>query len=410
MRANGKSYNDLPDLPPPAAAGAAGLRYVSDASPGIVRVRSSSGGFRYARRNGRRVRDGATLERIRKLAIPPAWSEVWICAREDGHLQATGRDARGRKQYRYHARWREVRDEAKYGRLLGFAYALPRIRRNVRRHLALPGLNREKALAAVVRLLETTLIRVGNEEYARENRSYGLTTLRDGQVRVDGAKLSFRFRGKSGVAHSVALTDRRLAAIVKRMRELPGQTLFQYVDEKGVRRSIDSGDVNDYLRAVSGEALTSKDFRTWAATLLCARALLAIEPPPSKRVAKRKVAQAVEAVARKLGNTVSVCRKCYIHPAVIERYVDGTLTQALRGATEEAALASLLAAHGNGTPIAPQGDAIDRRAHPGVFSRDRERRVGGRSGGAAKSWTGTGMGSGAGSPSSPGTAGPAGAR
>ena len=243
---------------------------MSDAEPGISRQRARAA-FRYLSPAGKAVRDPETLARIRRLAIPPAWEDVWICTRDDGHLQATGRDARGRKQYRYHPRWREVRDETKYGRMLDFAKALPRIRRRVSQDLALQGLPRDKVLATVVRLLETTRIRVGNEEYMRANDSFGLTTLRTRQVRVNGSTMSFNFRGKSGVQHRVALNDRKLAAIVRRMRDLPGYELFQYVDEAGETRAVDSADVNEYLKGIAGEEFTSKDFRTWAGTVLAAR-------------------------------------------------------------------------------------------------------------------------------------------
>jgi DNA topoisomerase-1 len=357
--ANGKSYKPAPAL---HAARAAGLRYVLDAAPGIRRE-GEAAAFRYRRDDGKLVRDAATLKRIRSLAIPPAWRNVWICAREDGHLQATGRDARGRKQYRYHARWRETRDETKYGRLVAFARALPRIRRCVRRDLARPGLPREKALAAVVRLLEATLIRVGNEEYARENESFGLTTLRGRQVRIDGATLRFRFRGKSGVQHDVELSDRRLAAIVRRMRELPGEELFGFIDENGETRSIESGDVNDYLRESAGEAFTSKDFRTWAGTLLCARELRRLEPPASDAEARRCLAGAVETVARALGNTKAVCRRCYIHPRVFDTYMEGRLRRLMNGAAEEAAVVKVLRAKPK--PQVPLGTLLRRsmRAH-----------------------------------------------
>jgi DNA topoisomerase-1 len=280
--------------------------------------------------------------RIRALAIPPAWTDVWICAREDGHLQATGRDARRRKQYRYHSRWREVRDDTKYGRLVMFGRALPRIRRQVARDLARSGLPREKVLATVVHLLETTFIRVGNEEYARENDSFGLTTLRDRQVRVNGKNLKFRFRGKSGVPHEVALTDPRIARIVRRMQDLPGQELFQYLDDDGGTRAIESADVNAYLRSTAGDEFTSKDFRTWAGTLLCARALRALPPPSSAAAGRRDVVQAVQAVARELRNTPAVCRKCYIHPAIIQGHLDGRLRDALRGRSARAGLIFLL--------------------------------------------------------------------
>jgi DNA topoisomerase I len=310
------------------------LRYVSDASAGIARRRAGEG-FCYLNAEGRAIRDRATLARIKALAIPPAWERVWICPREDGHLQATGRDARGRKQYRYHARWREMRDETKYGRMLAFAKALPRIRRRVRQDLALPGLPRDKVLASVVRLLETTRMRVGNEEYARENESFGLTTLRTRQVRVNGSTVEFRFRGKSGVWHEFALSDRTLAAIVRRMRDLPGYELFQYVDEDGETRAVDSADVNEYLKSIAGEEFTSKDFRTWAGTVLAAEALHAC--------GKNGLTKAIDRVAKQLGNTKAVCRKCYIHPAVIDAYVDGSLAQAMTSRSVEACVKRLLA-------------------------------------------------------------------
>jgi len=332
---SGTSYN---------SARAAGLRYICDDMPGIRRERRGSA-FRYLHPDGRPVRDRGTLGRIRALAVPPAWNAVWICPRDDGHLQATGRDARRRKQYRYHRRWREVRDETKYGRMVPFARALPRIRRRVERDLALPGLPREKVLATVVRLLETTLIRVGNEEYARENESFGLTTLRERQVRVRGGKLCFRFRGKSGVEHTIELADRRLAAIVRRVQDLPGEELFRYVDDDGETRRIESSDVNAYLKEISGEDFTSKDFRTWAGTVLAARALVALPTPGSQTEGKRNVAQAIEAVAKLLGNTKAVCRKCYVHPAIVESYLEGKLGEHVRGASEERAIVALLEAH-----------------------------------------------------------------
>ena len=344
--ANGNSYTRLADLSERSAE-AAGLRYVSDRRAGLRRRRAGSS-FRYLDGEGAQIRDPAVLERIRRLAIPPAWREVWICPRADGHLQATGRDARGRKQYRYHARWREIRDETKYGRMVAFARALPAIRRQAARDLRRPGLPREKALAAIVRLLESTFIRVGNAEYARENESFGLTTLRERQVRVRGSTLQFRFRGKSGVEHDVSLTDARLARIVRRMQDLPGEELFHYVDDEGGVRSVESADVNEYLRTAAeeaaGEAFTSKDFRTWGGTLLCARTLRALEPPGSVAEARRRVAEAVEAVARRLGNTKAVCRKCYIHPAVIESYERGELRDAMRGRSDEAGVAAVLRA------------------------------------------------------------------
>src|SRR3989442_4315567 len=280
---NGKSYT-RPALPAESAR-AAGLRYVSDATPGIGR-RPAAQGFRYVGAGGTALRDKATLARIRALAIPPAWRNVWICSREDGHLQATGRDARRRKQYRYHHRWREVRDEVKYGRLISFAQTLPKIRRRTSADLQPSGLRREKVLAAVIQLLEKTLIRVGNEEYARENQSFGLTTMRDQHAKIKGTTVHFEFRGKSGVEHAVDLRDARLAKIVKACQELPGYELFQYVDDAGARQTIDSADVNAYLRAISGEDFTAKDFRTWAGTVLAAKALAEVAAFKSTAEAK----------------------------------------------------------------------------------------------------------------------------
>lgn len=311
------------------SAKTAGLRYVSDAGPGIRRV-SHGQRHTYIGPNGRPVRDAAVLTRIKSLVIPPAWREVWICPDPQGHLQATGRDAKGRKQYRYHPRWHEVRDGTKYDRMLAFGRLLPRIRRRVAQDLSTPGLSREKILATVVRLLETTLIRVGNDEYARTNDSFGLTTMRDRHVKVNGATVRFQFRGKSGVAHAVDLTDRRLARIVRQSRDLPGYELFQYIDERGARRSVDASDVNAYLRQIAGEEFTAKDFRTWAGTVLAARALRECGHSPSKAQAKRHLMAAVEAVAKRLGNTKAVCRKCYIHPDIMDAYLDGTLIDVLR--------------------------------------------------------------------------------
>ena len=324
-------------------ARAAGLRYVSDAGPGILRQRRGKA-FRYRHADGSTVRNRRTLGRIRALAIPPAWNDVWICPADDGHLQATGRDARRRKQYRYHRRWREVRDETKYGRLIPFAGALSRIRRRVARDLALPGLPREKVLAAVVHLLEATRVRIGNEEYARENESFGLTTLRERQVRVRGSKLKFRFRGKSGVEHAIELDDRRLAGIVRHMQDLPGEELFRYVGEDGETRRIESADVNAYLKEISGEDFTSKDFRTWAGTVLAALALQALGPCATQSEGKRNIARAIEAVAGALGNTKAVCRKCYVHPEVLESYLDGALGDFMqRGSAGKAAEKAVVA-------------------------------------------------------------------
>ena len=334
-------------LLPPEAAAAAGLRYVNGAGAGIRRVRSGKA-FRYLGPNGRAIRGSATLARIRALVIPPAWTEVWICPHEDGHLQAWGRDARRRKQYRYHERWRDVRDATKYARLAAFGRALARIRRQVSRDLARPRLPREKVLATVVRLLERTFVRIGNEEYARENSSFGLTTLRERQVRVRGSQLRFRFRGKSGVLHEVALNDPRIARIVRQMQELPGEELFHYVGDDGATHAIESADVNAYLKSIAGEEFTSKDFRTWAGTLLCARALRELTAPASAHAARRELRRAVESTAIMLRNTPAVCRKCYIHPAVMDSFLSGRLQQAMQGRSEETALIRLLEQRGNG--------------------------------------------------------------
>jgi DNA topoisomerase-1 len=278
---------------------------------------------RYVDQHGRAVTSRHVLDRIKSLAVPPAWTSVWICPDPLGHLQATGRDARGRKQYRYHARWREVRDEVKYGRLLEFSAALPALRDRVAADLRRSGLPREKVLATVVALLEKTLIRVGNEEYARANRSYGLTTMRDGHATVRGGGIRFEFKGKSGVAHSVGVEDAGLARIVKACRDLPGYELFQYVDENGRRCAVGSADVNDYVRRVCGEAFTAKDFRTWAGTVLVARALADAEPAVTVAAGKRAIVRAIETAAQRLGNTVAVCRKSYVHPAVVEGFLEG---------------------------------------------------------------------------------------
>jgi DNA topoisomerase-1 len=303
------------------AARAAQLRYVNDSRPGLRR-RAAGDGFAYIDGQDTPVEDEAVLARIKALAIPPAWTDVWICKLSYGHLQASGRDARGRKQYRYHARWRKVRDEAKYGRMLDFGAALPRIRERVEAHLRLPKLTREKVLAIVTRLLEITLIRIGNEEYARSNKSFGLTTLKNRHVRVEGTTIRFRFRGKSGKEHEITLANRRIARLVKSCQELPGQDLFQYLDANGEPQAIDSGDVNAYLREVAGEDFTAKDFRTWAGTLLTARCLDEYAASESVTDAKAACANAVANVARKLGNTPAICRKCYIYPALLAGFVE----------------------------------------------------------------------------------------
>ena len=313
--------------PPPdsvESAKAAGLRYVTDDSPGYRRRRRGRS-FIYTNAAGEIIRDVQELQRIRSLAIPPAWRDVWICPLANGHIQATGRDARGRKQHRYHQRWREVRDATKYDRMLAFGKKLPAIRRQVDRDLALAGLPREKILATVVRLLEISRIRVGNEEYARQNNSFGLATLRNRHVSVSGSTIQFEFRGKSGVHHALSLNDRRLAKIIKRCQELPGHELFQYIDVDGARSTIGSADVNEYLRSIAGDDFSSKDFRTWAGTVLAARTLMEMKAARGKAHLKRNMTQAIEAVARQLGNTKAVCRKCYIHPAVLDAYGDGSL-------------------------------------------------------------------------------------
>ena len=315
-------------IEPREASRAAGLRYVSDEAPGIRRLRAGKS-FTYKDADGKTVRDRAALKRIKSLAIPPAWTDVWICPIANGHLQATGRDQRGRKQYRYHPRWRQVRDEHKFSRMVAFGRALPRIRARVEEDLKRPGLGREKVLATVVRLLETTLIRVGNEEYVRANRSFGLTTMRDQHVEVEGTTISFEFRAKSGKMQAIKLKDRRLARIVKECSDLPGRELFQYIDDDGARRTIDSADVNEYLREIAGDEFTAKDFRTWAGTVLAALALQEFEAVDTQAAAKRNITQAIERVAAKLGNTPAICRKCYVHPEVIGCYLDGSLLDTL---------------------------------------------------------------------------------
>ena len=311
-----------PPIDPAEAAREAGLRYVSDVTPGITRRRVGAG-FTYVDPSGRRIGDRHVLARIRALVIPPAWRDVWICPRADGHVQAVGRDARARKQYRYHADFRQVRDATKFERLVLFARCLPRIRRRVAADLARTGLPRDKVVALVVRLLELTRIRIGNAEYARTNRSFGLTTLRGRHASVSAGQVRFHFRGKGGKAHEIAVADRRLARLVRRCQELPGQDLFQYVDEDGTLRPIGSVDVNAYLRDASGEAFTAKDFRTWTGTVTAAQALAALPKPASAAAAKRTVAQAIGQVAALLGNTPAVCRKCYVHPVVLETFRRG---------------------------------------------------------------------------------------
>jgi DNA topoisomerase I len=304
------------------AAKEAGLRYVSDDRPGYTR-KANNGDFEYLDTEGKGIRDEQRLLRIKRLVIPPAWTDVWICPSPTGHIQATGRDARGRKQYLYHERWREFRDENKFGRLAEFAKALPRIRRRVAQDLKLPALPRQKVLAAIVGLLERTFIRIGNKEYARENKSFGLTTMENRHVRVKGAQLRFRFRGKSGRQHEVDVTDRRIAKIVSKCQDLPGQDLFQYVDHNGEVRDVASQDVNDYLREITGEDFTAKDFRTWGGTVLAAIALGTQQKFETQKQAKAQIKTAISAVAQLLGNTPAICRNCYVHPAVLEAYLNG---------------------------------------------------------------------------------------
>jgi DNA topoisomerase-1 len=305
-------------------AEAAGLTYVSDQDPGITRKKARSG-FNYISPSGAPVTDEATLDRIRKLAIPPAWTVVWISPKAKGHIQAVGRDQRGRKQYRYHDGWRQARDGQKYDRVIAFGRALPRLRRRIEQDLSRRGLPREKVLAAVVRVMEITLIRVGNKEYAKQNKSFGLTTLRDRHVRIGEGKAIFEFRGKSGKVHRTGFRDRRLARIVKACQDIPGQQLFQYIGDDGERRSVESADVNAYIRETMGDDFSAKDFRTWAGTVSAARALLASEPCTSAAHAKRNINTCVKAVAGVLGNTAAVCRGSYIHPVVLEAYADGRL-------------------------------------------------------------------------------------
>ena len=303
-----------------------GLRYVNDATPGIRRRRAGKG-FTYTDADGNRVDDPETLARIRMLAIPPAWTDVWICESSTGHLQATGRDARGRKQYRYHDRWREVRDENKFESLAEFGLALTPIRKRVHGDLRLDDLPREKVLATVVRIMDIAFARIGNLSYAKENNSFGLTTLRDRHVDVKGTRVRFEFVGKGGKAHAFDVDDPRVARTIRRCRDLPGYDLFQYVNGGGERRTVGSGDVNDYLRDISGGEFTAKFFRTWAGTVVAAKTLASMDPPRSERAGKRNVIRAIEAVAESLGNTTAIARKSYIHPLVIESYLEGTLRE-----------------------------------------------------------------------------------
>lgn len=321
-------------LDPVASAAAAACRYVDDAGPGIRRLKAGKG-FRFVKPDGKPVRDPDEIRRIKSLVIPPAWTDVWICPSKDGHIQATGRDARRRKQYRYHRRFREIREETKYERMMAFAEALPAIRAKVDEDLGLSGLPRDKVLATVVRLLEITLIRVGNEEYARDNGSFGLTTMRTRHVDIAGSTVRFHFRGKSGKQHRVKIQDRRLARILSRCNDLPGEVLFQYVAEDGELCSVESADVNEYLKRISGEAFTAKDFRTWAGTVLAAKALAELATFDEKAPTKKNIVEAVKNVSGRLGNTPSVCRKCYVHPQIFDAYLDGQLVETLRDRAEK---------------------------------------------------------------------------
>jgi DNA topoisomerase-1 len=321
------------DLKPEKAAEVAGLEYVSDRKPGITRVKRGKT-FKYIGTDGKIIRNSKEIQRINSLAIPPAYQEVWICPKPNGHIQATGRDAKGRKQYRYHAQWKKIRDDTKYTKLIGFAEALPKIRKQVNKHLALSGMPKEKVLAAIVNLLEVTLIRVGNEEYAKENKSFGLTTFQDRHVNVEGAKITFNFLGKSGRHHTIALNDRRLAKIVQHCKDLPGQDLFVYLDENESLVSVSSTDVNEYLKTITNENFTAKDFRTWVGTVLAVLALQEFQQFDSEVEAKQNVVKAIENVAKLLGNTPTICRKCYVHPEVLNAYLDGALINELKKRAE----------------------------------------------------------------------------
>lgn len=326
----------VPDIitDPVEAAKAAHLRYATDDDLCIVRKHAGKG-FTYVGADGKPIHDVKVLDRIKSLGIPPAWTEVRICANPNGHIQAVGRDAKGRKQYRYHPRWREIRDENKFNRMIAFGEALPQIRERVDKDLALPGLPREKVLALAIRLMELTLIRVGNEEYVKENKSFGLTTLRDRHVNVSGSTIQFHFRGKSGKDHSIHVVDRRLARLVKRCKDIPGQELFQYMDDHRQRQSISSADVNTYLRDISGQDFTAKDFRTWGGTVASVLAFQRLGPCDSETQVKKNIVQVVKDVANHLGNTPTICRKYYLHPALIDAYTDQSLFDVIEQGTDD---------------------------------------------------------------------------
>ncbi len=335
-----KDSHSIIERDPEKTAELAGLEYVNDQLPGITRKKKGSK-FVYISPSGKIITEQSEIDRINALVIPPAYQEVWICVKKNGHLQATGKDARGRKQYRYHSLWKKVREENKYHRLVAFGKALPLIRKKVTEDLALKTLSKDKLLALVVHLLEVTLIRVGNEEYARENNSFGLTTFRNRHVHIEGTKITFKFRGKSGQMHTIDVKDRRLANVIKKCKELPGQELFEYKNENGEIASISSTDVNHYLHEITKDHFTAKDFRTWTGTVLAVFALQEFEQFDSDVQAKKNIVQAVEKVAKKLGNTPSVCRKCYIHPEVINAYLDGTLMQMIKERAEKSLTDSL---------------------------------------------------------------------
>lgn len=329
---------DILDLPPhrdmPLCAQLGKLRYVNDTQPGFSRKRHGEK-FRYLDVDGKPLKNPAHLARIKSLAIPPAWKDVWICKYAHGHLQATGRDAKGRKQYRYHQQWREVRDEMKYDHLADFGMQLPMIRQVIDQELAKPGITRTKVLATIVYLLENTMIRIGNDAYAKQNKSFGLTTLRNRHVNIDGSQIEFHFRGKSGIDHQIRLKDSRLARIVKRIKDLPGQELFQYVDGDGSRHAVDSSEVNDYLKEITGKDYTAKDFRTWSGTVQATLLLQSLQPFTTVTEAKKNISLAIETAAKRLGNTPAICRKCYVHPLIIEKYLAGEMQDLINQTPDE---------------------------------------------------------------------------
>lgn len=363
--------NAAPPSPPAAELEEAGLRFTSDDRPGLRRVKKGRE-MHYVDARGKRVRDADTLARIKSLVIPPAWTDVWICPHANGHLQATGRDARGRKQYRYHPRWRQARDETKFYRILAFARALPKIRRRVKRDLKARGMERNKILATVVRLLEATLIRIGNDEYAKQNHSYGLTTIRNHHAKVNGSTIQFTFRGKSGKKHNIDVKDPTLARIVRRCQDLPGQELFAYETEGGVH-DVGSSEVNAYIREISGSDFTAKDFRTWAGTVLAAIALREFESFTSVTQAKKNIVTAIEAVASMLGNTPAVCRKCYVHPTILDCYLEGTTIETIKQKLDPAVDSGLRNLKAEEAAVVV---LLDKRLHAGKRKAKKKREVG----------------------------------